>query len=1339
MKTFMYKTTTFLSIFLLNITILSLSIFADNNLTFRHIQPKDGLSQSTVRAIVQDQLGNIWFGTQNGLNKFDGSNFTQYFSDINDEKTIGDNSIYALFISSNGDLWIGTETVLSKYVFKEDRFYNYEIPRHQHNIISLNEYDGKIVICCDTGLYFYDINEHKITQNKELKNYFIRDVLPLKNCLIVGTKNGIFKLNKKKNQDEDDFVELSKFKKYDISKIGSDKENGFWIGTHGHGLIYADSKFNIINHFTSKNSNLPSDYIRTLDSDNYGNLWIGTYDGLGIYFKSKKKLEQYKHNINKNSLSHNSIWSICTDNQNGVWLGTYFGGVNYYNPRNEIFETISLSEISKVPVYGFISCFTEINDNIWIGTNDDGLFLLNTKSDNVTSFNLSKFYNINKKPISKNIKCIFPDKEQHIYIGTHLGGLYLIDLNKKTIENFTINNRFPIQNGCYSILDDNDKLWIGAPSGLYIFDKKTKKISLHPANNLEPRLHSSLVKCLFKDSKNKIWIGTDFGIYCYDNERNHISNFDDTEAHQKYKYLNINDIYEDSMGYIWICANKGLFKYDSKENTFNEAKLPGETNNLQTISILEDKFNNLWITTDNGLLTFDRDHDKFKKYRTSTENKENSYIDHSKCIAKDGTFYFGGLSGLTRFKPLNVSSNPYSPKPYVSNVSVLNVKGKKKAEYQISRNNMGGITNLKISSAAHAFTICFAVANPLAFGKNTFYYKTEGFNNQWYKTNNTEINYSRMKPGKYVLHIKSENNDGLESAEETLVNIEILPRWWETLFARIIFTLIILSAILAIFLYYKKRLAIQMELEMKIMENENIRKMSQKKIEFFINLSHLLRTPLTLILSPLKEVEKRNTMDKFIKDRMNIIKKSSLKLMHIVNQMLTYWKAEQGLIKLKIKDTPIEEVASSCFSIFEDEAENRHMDYTFFSHINNEKYPMDKGVLELILVHLLGTAFKNANNDNAISLNIFTKEVLEDKFLVFEIIYNEKEDKSIQQDFTNEINKDSIGLALVDKLCFLLHGKIECHKDSSSNNVFSISFPTNINAYKDIIHASKTLSSGIDTDNSEIIPYIIKDATSKKIDNSIEEQDNRYKLLIFIKDHDFRNYIIKSLNNKYSIEFSNTHKEILERLKDYEPDIIIADNSYDEIGGMKLCENIKRNIRTSHIPFILLTTKDDLEAKLTHIEAGADAVLTQPLSIELLQATISNTIKTRERMKHKYSSEKDIDPNAITVNSLDGEFLEKAIQVVNENIDNEKFTSSVFAEKMCMSRSNLYLKITSITGDSAAQFIRKIRFNKACELLQLRKYSIAEVSHMVGFNSPSYFATSFKKHVGCLPTEYIKS
>lgn len=1311
-----------------------------SDIEFRTLSVNEGLSQSTVLAIAQDPQGRIWMGTQDGLNCYDGYTFTVFRHVEGDAQSLGDNSVSAL-LAESGRLWIGTASGLSCYDAATQVFENFRLEGRNMQVSDIAPTgDGNLLLATDLGIVLFDKQRRTLEIRTYLTGISVHAVCPSRDGFLVGTSSGVYTYSTTYGNITRILPQMAR---YDIASIVADGA-GYWVATHGNGLYRLDAALQVTASYTAAaNPGLASDYIRVLKTDASGRLWIGTFDGLSIRDPHSGRFERYVHDFEPGSLSHNSIRAIFIDAQHGVWLGTYYGGVSYYHPLARRFGVLRNDPSRNSLGDNTVSSIVEdpSSDNLWIGTNDDGVNLYDRRTGRFSEFNTA-----NGILLSNNVKCILPDGRGRVWIGTHAGGLSCMDVTSRRTRHYPVNASIPINNSCYALLDEGDgSLWVGTLNGLLSFDIAAGSFARHLCAEYEPRLGSLQITTLFRDSKRRVWIGTSAGLYVYLPESRQVMTCELApvkEGVSPPRDIAVMCVAEDSHRNIWAGTRNGLYRFNASDNSFTRFSVADGLPNDFVYGILEDELARLWISTNAGLVCFDPQKNTFRNYMLRDGIANNQFNPYSYCRSRDGVFWFGGIGGITWFRPHDLVDNPFAPEAQITGVDVADADGDKRV--RVERDSIGRVVRAAFPSVRNIFTVRFVAVNPLSGGRNTFAYKLEGFNTRWYETSNLEANYSNLKPGHYLFKVRAANNDGRWSDEAATVEIRVLPMWWQTVAARILWVLLALVFVAGVIAAVFGRMKMRMQLRLERMEKESIGRLSQEKIRFYINLSHELRTPLTLIMSPLQEIREHGAADKYISTRLNYIYRNSLKLLHIVNQLLDYRKAETGAFRMRVAVQDVDAIVGEAFSMFEEVAQNRDMDYILSSDLRGEALPVDRMFLEMMLTNLLSNAFKFTPDGGIIRVALQRGDgcfrlVVHDSGIgmtpeqqqqVFERFYQANESHS----------GGGLGLSIVRLIVEMHQGTITVQSEPNRFSEFVITLPDDIGAYPVEKRAKEDdVRGSIIRDAEQYLSAEWSGDEDGFADDGEQSDAKRETMLIVEANDEVARYIADYFKQHFAVHTVADGNEALERLKALEPRIVIADRVLPGIDGLKLCQTIKSNIRTCHIPVVLLAPEGGVEEQITGIEAGADAYLPMPLSISLLAAKVQNLMKAHYRMQHHYSDDVEIDPDKITSNSLDGEFLKKAIRIVEENMDNEEFSSNDFSKALCMSRSNLHLKMKSITGESATKFIRKIRFNYACKLLLDRKYSISEISSMVGFNSPSYFATSFKKHVGCLPTEYVRN
>ena len=532
------------------------------------------------------------------------------------------------------------------------------------------------------------------------------------------------------------------------------------------------------------------------------------------------------------------------------------------------------------------------------------------------------------------------------------------------------------------------------------------------------------------------------------------------------------------------------------------------------------------------------------------------------------------------------------------------------------------------------------------------------------------------------------------------------------------------------------------QLEIERRDKEHQEEINQMKMRFFINISHELRTPLTLILTPLQEIINKIS-DRWTRNQLEYIQRNANRLLHLVNQLMDYRRAELGVFELKAKKGNAHQLIQDNFLFYDKLARHKKITYTLHSELEDKEVLFDANYLELIVNNLLSNAFKYTESGQSITVTL--KE--ENGWLLLQVsdtgigIPINKQGKIFERFYQIESEHvgSGIGLSLVQRLIELHHGRIELDSEENKGSTFSVYLPQDLSVYKPSELASNdelNEEEQVYSTNSKAMYFI----DTEKVENeSVESGDKKRGTILIVEDNnEIRRYLSNGLADLFNTQEAGNGEEALEKLKDNEVDVIVTDVMMPVMNGIKLCKNVKQNIRTCHIPVIILSAKTDIKDQMEGLQMGADDYIPKPFSLAILTTKIQNMMRTRRRMLEKYAKSLEVEPEKITFNAMDEALLKRAMAIVEKNMDNIEFSTDEFAREMNMSRSNLHLKLKAITGESTIDFIRKIRFNEAAKLLKDGRYTVAEVSTMVGFNTPSYFATSFKKYFGCLPTEYIK-
>jgi signal transduction histidine kinase/ligand-binding sensor domain-containing protein/DNA-binding response OmpR family regulator len=1316
---------------------------------FRNISVDKGLSQSSVFAIQQDALGFIWIGTQDGLNRYDSKGFKVYRPIKNVKNSLQSYYIRSLFTDHKGQLWVGGNKGISVYNYDTDSFTNYPLPRSigEWYISSITQdKEHRIWATSIAGdVFMLSPKEENFTTVKfNASSHEIKKIAYIglwQQQIILGTDVGLFKL--KPNTHQLIKIDLGAKKPY-INDVYTDGTK-MWVATEGDGLIHYNAenkKATSLLHSTAANS-IADNNIRCVGKDTQGNIWAGTFRGLSIFNPNTKSFTNYYHQISQPyTISQNSVRCFFRDKQNGIWLGTYYGGLNYYH-KNDIKFNLLRQNSSKPSlndeVIGVIK--QDQKGNFWIGTNDKGLNYWNKSANTISYFTNSE--NNPNSLSSNNIKAIDFDDNGNVLIGTHNGGLNLLNPGSGSVQRFRHDENNPntiASDLVYSILKDSKgRIWIGTRSGLDQFHPQTKSFTHIHLDKAGKRPTSDDITFLFEDSKNRIWIGTTNGVTLFYPDNLLFGNI----GHGKLSEDIVNCITEDKKHRIWIGTREGLKLYDENQESFSGFKASKDFVKGTIYGIVPDDEANLWISTNSGLIKFNPDRSSVQTFDESDGLQNKQFNEYAFCKAKDGMLLFGGIKGISYFYPSMIKQQPLPLKLSFTGLEVLNKTVAVDDETNILEQHIDQAKELEIGSEYKQFSIYFNTFNYISANRTHYYYKLDGLDKDWQRTDELKISYSNLPAGKYNLQIKAMGPNGEISPVRSL-QLVILSPWYKTIWFYLFLLVIIGTAIYIGFRMISERITAVQQLKIERTDKERVSYINQMKMDFFTNVSHELRTPLTLILAPLEELLKKPFTDKATKKKHELMFINAKRLYNLVDQLFEFRKTEMGTQQLRVGKNDIIGFIQEIYESFKPLSEKKQIHFTFHTSETELLFFFDKDAMEKILFNLLSNAFKYTEAGHTISIELLKKEDMIWIKVADTGVGISKEDLSKVFDRFYQVNNkemnlgSGVGLAFTKRLVELHHGEITAESTQDEGSVFTVKLPISDQVYENDLHAESTTQElSIVTDNEAVTENHLSLVEDEELINEITEAVQSIKLLIVDDNKEILAYLQDYFSKIYEVTVAYDGQMALDLLEIQAFDIIISDVMMPELDGLHFCKRVKQNINTSHIPLMLLTARTETSQQIKGLEMGADDYITKPFSPPLVAAKISNLLRSRKRLKEYYSAAKEMVPENIAFNALDEEFLKQAINIVEDHLANSEFSVDLFSKEIGMSRSNLYLKLKAITGESAMDFIKRIRFKKAVELMHSKRYTIAQITYMCGFNSPSYFSTAFKQHYGCMPSEYL--
>ncbi|WP_245723770.1 hybrid sensor histidine kinase/response regulator transcription factor [Pedobacter steynii] len=1316
---------------------------------FRNISVGKGLSQSTVFSVKQDTLGFIWVGTQDGLNRYDSKGFKVYRPVKGNLKSLQSYYIRTLFVDHGGSLWVGGNQGISRYDYARDSFINYKLPRNigewyissitedqQHNIWATSIVGG-IFKLSPGAKEFKEVNFN--TANNGVKR--VTYIGCWNQYILIGTEVGLFKTGSAKNQ-------LTKI------DLGTDKPSVnevyidgdvFWVATEGDGLIRYNPETEqkkIYLHQSGLNS-IADNNIRCVGKDTEGNIWLGTFKGLSILNSDSGIFENYYHQISQPyTISQNSVRCFFRDKQNGIWLGTFYGGLNYYH-RNDIKFNLLSQNTGQLSLNDeVVSAIKEdAKGNFWIGTNDKGLNYWDRTANRLKYFSSNE--NNPNTLGANNVKAIAFDNQQNILVGTHSGGLSVLNPATGMVKRYLHNDGNPASiagNLVYSILKDyKGRIWVGTRSGLDQFNASTGSFSHIHLDKAGKRLSSDDITYLFEDSKHRIWIGTTNGVTLFYPDNLLFANTLDTQLNEDI----ITSITEDDNHRIWIGSREGISLFNEAQQRFITYRERKDFIQGTVYGIQPDNEGNLWISTNAGLVRYNPENKSAQNFDESDGLQNNQFNDYAFCKAKDGMLLFGGIKGISYFYPSSIRQQPLSLKIHFTGLEVFNQNVTSGDDTEILEGHIDQTERLEFAPEFKQFSIHFNTFNYISANRTHYFYKLEGIDTKWQKTDDLRVVYSNLSSGNYLFKIKAVGPSGEVSAERSLTLV-IMPPWYNTTWFYLLLLIFLMGAGYVAYRIIVERIRTLHQLKLERVDKEKVRYINQVKMDFFTNVSHELRTPLTLILAPLEEMIKKPSTDKTVNKRHEMMLSNARRLYSLVDQLFEFRKTETGTRRLKVEKSDIVSFIHEIYESFKPLSDRNEIRYTYRSTQARLPFYFDHDAMEKIMFNLLSNAFKYTRKGDQINielsvLNDYAQIKISDTGVgIGEDDLNKVFDRFYQVN-NQEMNLGSgVGLAFTKRLVELHHGSIKADSTLGVGSIFSVSIPMSDAAYDERVKVENTvyeLSSGTE---EEVLRAEVDAYSDENTELATEiTEGEKSKLLLVDDNKEILDYLADYFKEIYEVTVAFDGMMALHMLETQTFDVILSDVMMPELNGLHFCKRVKQNINTSHIPLVLLTAKSELDQQIKGLEMGADDYITKPFSIDMLAVKISNLLRSRKRLKEYYGGNREIVPQNLAFNSLDEEFLKEAIEIVEKHLSDSDFSVDKFSREIGMSRSNLYLKFKAITGESATDFIKTIRFKKAVELMQSKRYTIAQVTYMCGFNSPSYFSTAFKQYYGCMPTEYL--
>lgn len=1330
-------------------------------LNFINFSSNNGLSSSSVNAVLKDTAGYMWFATEDGLNKFDGINFTVYNHNVLDSTSIATNQLQAICEDPQGRLWIGTNRGLSLYDRRTDCFHNYNIANGTAVRTICPAGDGRLWAGSYAGLILYD------PVSRHAKYYTMDSTRP--GQLLSNTVLCVFR----------------------------DSRHRVWVGSNTGLYLYqpATDNFRRFVNLASDPHSISDSVVKAIGEDRYGHLWFGTLNG-GLNMLEADGVH-FRHFVNARTddrtLSSNRIYCIVPDGDGKLWIGTE-KGLNIFDPASGDVVRIIGNDRNKYSLKGRAvrSVFIDKRGIYWVGTNQGGV---NKYDKNLAFFNLVQYNPFDTKGLSSPKVTSFAEADDgDIYIGTDGGGLNLFHRRTGLFDHLAIDRN---SNGLtiLALERSGDELWIGTfQQGAYVLNTRTGGVRHFVKGDGPQDLPNDEIFCIKRDRQGNIWLGTNGrGVCMYDPGARMIRRFGTIDIDgNKSKLLSdgfIRAIDEDpagnmvigtvgsgvllyhptrhtceifnrsntglpldeaialhidAKGVIWAgTPNGGLCRLDRANRRYVNYSEQHGLANAVIYKILGDDAGKLWVSTNKGISSFDPDSKVIKNYTTQNGLQESSFNLGAGLKTVSGRLYFGGIDGFNYFLPAALPENRNIPVVAFTRLRIGGhnvVPGKNAA----IREDIGVSREITVDYKQN-FSVDFAALDYTTPLENRYMYKLDGLDGSWNELGGSRTAvFTNLYPGRYTLEVRARNCNGAWTTRPAMITIVVRPPFWLTGYAYTCYFLLAGLILWGIrrrgirklknkFALEQERLRMRQMIEHERLEAERQHEFDQLKIKFLTNLSHEFRTPISLIMGPIDHLQEKE-MDGDKLSQLAMVKRNARRLLNLVNQLLDFRKLEDHESKLNCTEGDIIPYIREAAESFRDIAERKQIRYVFKTEPAYFYTAFDKDKLERILFNLLGNAFKFTGKEGTVSLEVRRGDRAKGLSIVISdtgigMSPGDRErvfDRFFQGNgHTAVLNQGSgIGLSITKEFVRLHGGTIAVQSELGKGSVFTIDLPLESIPF---VVTDSDMAGGVT--GREMAGDEVRPAPASALE--------MVTVLLVEDNDDFRCYLKDSLKSSFKVIEATDGREGWQKALSCHPDVIVSDINMPNMDGIELSRKLRSDKRVSHIPVILLTALTESAYQLRGLETGASDYVTKPFSFEVLHIKIRNLVHLNQRLKETYSRRLAIETPAVEVQSEDELLMLNVTRYIESNLDSAQLSVEELSRHVCMSHASLYRKIVDLTGETPVEYIRSVKLNKAVELLERSNMKISEIGYAVGFASPNYFTRAFRAKFNLSPSEYL--
>ncbi|MDT3402218.1 hybrid sensor histidine kinase/response regulator transcription factor [Mucilaginibacter terrae] len=1310
---------------------------SSNEISIKYLGIEQGLSNNSATCITQDKYGFIWIGTYDGLNRYDGTQFKTFRTIWGDNRSLINNKVKSIIAHGNL-IYIGTEKGLACFDYKDFKFHSLYFKKN--GIVKKIDYNVNQLITDGKGHVYAATNEGgllKFTEGDSVGVTLTKNadrVIEVQAITFDQNNQLCFFANGKGLGIANPLNGNSRIVNSQILSancLTTAPDGHIWVGAN-NGLYIYNYVTQQITPFENPQRKLIANNISGLMRTANGEMWIATNgNGINIWNDKKQLLRHIPFGEAANSLQSGAVAGIFEDSEHRKWIATLRGGVNVIDPKTAAFKLYRHSADDRNSVSGnFIRSFCEDeNHNLWIGTDGNGMDYWNTRNNTFTTY----AHTPGKKTVSGNyVVSIIKDHKNQIWTATFNGGIDVFNRDKQQFKHYTCykaGNKVEEKNFWKLFEDSKQRIWASSTwgGGVYLYNEQQDRFNL-----LDDKLVD--MHTLYEDHTGALWGG----------DYTRLVKIDPWQ--KKHNYYNIGQpvraIVEDGKHNLWVgTEGGGLLLFNRTSKTFKRYTEVNGLSSNAVLNILVDRHNNLWCSTHNGLSRFDPVTGKFRNFYVSDGLQSNQFLYNSALTLSSGNMVFGGIKGFNVFNPDSVENSVRQPKLRLTDFTINNIP---LTETRYAKNiPLNSLTEIKIPFNEATLGIGFTALEYSFPEKISYAYYLEGWDHGWNFVGKLRTAYySRLNEGSYLLKIKATDTDGGWETRPLIIRLIVMPPWYRTWWAYLFYVAAAAGLITAFWSYRKKQLKLTYEVLIANLQIEKEKEANERKLSFFTNVSHEFRTPLTLIINPIKDLLKQKTDPT---GELNTVYKNARRLLGLVDHLLLFRKTESENTELILSKVNFNEFCREVYSCFVQQARLKKIDYTFTSGETDMPIYLDKTKMEIALFNLISNAVKFTPSGGSIALTLREDQTsvyfeIADSGVgirtdigekLFEKYYQVKDGNSLKTGF-------GIGLYLVKTFIDNHGGSIDYTSQQGRGTVFTLSLPKNSHQLN---HSAITIENEpLLEHNFEIIdPDDFHNSTPQTEAGQLELLISEKQTILVIDDNtEISNYIRQIFSLEFTVYQADNGNAGLEMIRKHLPDIIICDIVMPGINGLDLCQMVKSDSATSHIPIILLTGETAPDLRIKGLEEGAVDFISKPFDKELLVARVRGIMKNKKELQNYFYNEVTLKGKSQNLSNEHKDFLYRCIEVIENSLNDPAFEINVIADKLGMSHSNLYKRVKTITGYSINGFIRFVRLRKAAEILINTNCNVNEAAFRVGYSDMKYFREHFNKQFNLNPSEFIK-